>query len=262
MDEPLIHSPVVRTSFAQHLKQEPLAPLRLGKGSGNEKLSKLERRIGKKIYTLTLRAGHDCPFAEDCRARAVVDDKGKAHLEDLSTEYRCYAASLQALRPTMREVGERNSRILHEACHRGVIVGATCLMEAFPSAAAVLRAHVAGDYFSYRYFKAMCLAADRCPELEIYGHTKSLEYVERALEMELIPPNMKLSLSVQKGQAAWATKLRLMAQAQGLKMACAYVLQPTAAQYSPMPVDHDDYLAYTAEEDYALVVHGTQPSRR
>ena len=67
----------------------------------NTKLQKLNKvralkkyLTGKrKVYSMDIRAGHTCPGAKDCFSK-VVDGK---IVDGKHTEFRCYAASLEAL---------------------------------------------------------------------------------------------------------------------------------------------------------------------
>lgn len=75
-------------------------------GQGNAKLS-------PAITTFSLVAGHSCPFARDCLSRA---DRSSGYIRDgRHVRYRCYAATMEARRPSIRRARWHNFTLL-KAC--------------------------------------------------------------------------------------------------------------------------------------------------
>ena len=67
-------------------------------GRANDKLKKLEARLGKRLYTISLKAGYSCPGANLCFAKfdRSLGDNGQI-VDGQKAEFRCFAASLEAV---------------------------------------------------------------------------------------------------------------------------------------------------------------------
>ena len=69
-------------------------------GNPNDKLKKMVKRLGVTLKTFTLPAGYTCPGAKDCLSRA---DRITGKIKDgPDTEFRCFAASAEAVYPSLR----------------------------------------------------------------------------------------------------------------------------------------------------------------
>lgn len=203
---------------------------------GNLKLSK-----GTAIFNLP--AGHSCPFAKSCLAFA--DRKTGKITDGPDTEFRCYAASLET-RPHVRAAHWHNfEQVRGKTTAQLTSLIANCLPEAVR-----YRIHSSGDFFSQAYFDAWLAVARMHPTRTFYAYTKALPYWIKRLGS--IPKNFILTAS--KGGTHDA-----LIEAYGLKSATV-VPDDETAENMGLPVDHDDTNAWQHGEDFALVIHGTQPA--
>jgi hypothetical protein len=205
-------------------------------GTGNNK-------FGKRT-TFSLSAGWSCPGARDCLAR--VDMETGKLTDGKDTEFRCFAASMEARMPSVRLSRERNFKLLKDCANSAQM--AELILASLPETPLV-RVHVSGDFFNSSYFKAWMSVAAARPQTVFYAYTKSIKiWVENR---ELVPANFKLNGS--KG-GVWDHLIRQ----HNLKFA-EVVFSPEQAEGLGLEIDHDDKLAFTQDKPFALLLHGTQP---
>lgn len=222
----------------------------------NEKLEKLSREIGRDVYTVSLPSGHTCPFARSCLAK-VVDGK---IVDGPAQEFRCFAASLEALRPNVHTAWSRNERLIREAYAEGGTPSVTKLIDLSLSAgiptyekgSPVVRMHVGGDFFALWYMRAWVAVAKRRPNVSFYAYTKALPFVKKL--QATFPANFVLTASVGGTHDHLIDEINLGA--------AEVVRSRDEAAARQLAVDDSDRLAFTRTRRFALVIHGTQPSRR
>jgi hypothetical protein len=113
-----------------------------------------------------------------------------------------------------------------------------------------VRWHTAGDFFSYRYCKAVLLAAQATPDLTHYFYTKSLHFWQDLL----LPENVFLT-------ASWGGKYDHLIEQGYFPRNAKVVCFQADADALGLPVDHDDIHAHTGEPHaFAHLVHGSQPA--
>jgi protein gp88 len=162
------------------------------------------------------------------------------------TEFRCFAASMEARMSSVRKSRERNFRLLKECGSSEQM--AELILASLPDTPLV-RVHVSGDFFNSAYFKAWMLVARERPQTVFYAYTKSLKtWIENR---DLVPANFRLNAS--KG-GVWD---HLISE-HSLKYA-EVVFSPEQAERLGLEIDHDDRLAFTSDKSFALLLHGTQP---
>ncbi len=204
-------------------------------GKGNAKLS-------KDIYTFSLPAGHSCPFAFECEAKAnretgkIVDGKHQV--------FRCFAASQEALYPTVRSSRWHNYDLLRKL--RTVDKMSTLIVDSLPPKANIIRVHVSGDFFSQVYFDAWMAVARLFPKKKFYAYTKSIPYwLQRR---DSIPKNFNLTSSM-------GGKTDVLIDLNKLKYAKVIMSEEEAGK---LEIDHDDSHAYDGKKSFGLLIHGTQ----
>ena len=112
--------------------------------NANGKLQKLQKRIGKRVYSFNLPAGHSCPWALDCFSKA---DKVTGKITDgPAMKFRCYASSLEALYPSVRKMYHSNYEEI-KAFNGNADMISEALLSAMPKKAEVIRIHTSGDFF-------------------------------------------------------------------------------------------------------------------
>lgn len=206
-------------------------------GKGNAKLS-------KEIHTFSLPAGHSCPFAHSCEAKA--DRKTGKITDGKHQTFRCFAASQEALYPTVRNSRWHNFDILRKLKTKEAM--RDVINSSLPSKAKTIRVHVSGDFFSQNYFDAWMDVASLNPDKKFYAYTKSLPYwVGR---QNVIPNNFRLTGS-KGGSRDEVIVLN------NLKYAEVLFSEEDAIE-KKLEIDHDDSHAYNGKKSFGLLVHGTQ----
>ena len=163
------------------------------------------------------------------------------------TEFRCFMASLEATFPSLREMVWDNLTLIRKALKNGVDACADLICESLPKKFDVMRVHVGGDYFSREYFMAWCEVAKRNPNRVFYSYSKSLAVIAG------IPKPDNLVLTASRGgkrddlidRLAWKEARVVYSEAEAKELG--------------LEIDHDDTHAAFGKEDFALLIHGTQP---
>lgn len=201
-------------------------------------------KLGKNIFTFSLPAGHACPFANECLSKA---DKLTGKLTDgPNTQFRCFAASAEAVYPNVRIARWHNFDLLKKL---NSIKAADLILASLPKKANIIRIHVSGDFFNESYFLAWLQVAKLRPNVLFYAYTKSLIYWVNYIKE--IPGNLVLN-------ASEGGKLDAQILEHGLKFA-KVVYSPEQAQELGLLIDHTDEAAYKTKESFALLIHGQQP---
>lgn len=207
----------------------------------------------KKIYSFSLLAGHSCPAADKCLAKVIIVD-GKRKIEDgENQEFRCFSASLEALRTNVYNMDKANFDAIRQLSDITSI--ANEIQSALPKNAGVVRIHVSGDFFNRNYFLAWVEVAKNNPSTLFYAYTKQLPFwVENS---HLVPSNMVLT-------ASYGGKYDHMIEEHDLRSAIV-VEDEEQAELLGLEVDHDDSHAADPSkqfQSFALVIHGTQKKGR
>jgi hypothetical protein len=220
-------------------------PAKLKFGRANAKLRKWWKKY--HLATFSLPAGFTCPGARDCLAR-VGRHTGKL-TDGKHTQFRCYAATAEALFPNIRQGRWANLEKL-QACKSPVAM-ANLIVRSLPKKAKLVRIHQSGDFFSQSYFDAWLIVASILrPQITFYGYTKALPFWIARLDS--IPRNLKLV-------ASRGGKFDHLIPVHNLRSALV-VYTELAAQSARLQIDHDDSLLFDSDRDFAILLHGTQPA--
>lgn len=219
----------------------------------NGKLEKLARAVdipASAVYSFNIPAGHSCPFASDCFSKA--DRITGKILDGPAMKFRCYAASLEALYPSVRAMYWGNFEEVKRLAMAGdADLLAREILQALPQKARVIRVHTSGDFFNNTYFKAWLKVAQIAPNIRFYAYTKALQYwVDSRAE---IPPNFILT-------ASRGGKFDELIDRHNLPESVV-VPSEEAATALGLEVDTDDSHAFAGGKSFALVIHGTQPRK-
>jgi hypothetical protein len=213
--------------------------------NANGKLKKMAKKLGITLKTFTLPAGYTCPGAKDCLAFA---DKTTGKIKDgKDTQFRCFMASLEAVFPSLREMVWENLRLIRNELNSGYMQCADLICESLPKKFDVMRVHVGGDYFSLEYLKAWIEVAKRNPDKVFYSYSKSLHLFKQFA----LPENLVLT-------ASRGGKYDELIDLHAWKEAVVVYSEKEAADKG-LEIDHDDEHAAFGEDDFALLIHGTQP---
>jgi hypothetical protein len=214
---------------------------KLSFGKGNAK-------VGDRVYTFSLPAGHTCPFANECFSRA---DKLTGKIKDgPNTVFRCFAASMEARLPSIRKSRWNNLDLLRKAGLTNSNAMRDLILASIPRKAKKVRIHVAGDFFNPEYLRAWVLVARARPDVLFYAYTKSIPLV--MADRGLIPFNLVITASI-------GGKADHMITGSGLQSA-RVVYSEQEAKFLGLPIDHDDTHAQRNGGSFALLIHGTQPA--
>jgi len=206
---------------------------KLSFGRGNAKL-------GENIYTFSLPAGYTCPGASLCQSFANRQSGRITDGKDM--QFRCFAASQEALRTNVRESRWRNFDAL-----KGLSMPAmfNLINSSLPADAEIVRIHVSGDYFNADYLNAWLFVARMHPGVLFYSYTKSVHFIPSNL-----PENFRLTFS-EGGKYDSLIGDRKRAKV---------IFDPLEADVLGIDIDHDDSHAYAFDNNFALLIHGTQPA--
>lgn len=222
----------------------PPGPLKFGQGNA---------KLPATVTTFGLPAGHSCPFALACQSRA---GRRTGRVRDgRATAFRCYAASTEARRPSVRRARWHNLRALR-AC-RSAAEMARLVLDSLTPFARLVRVHDSGDFFSQDYFDAWLAVARERPRTVFYAYTKALPSwlarLDRVGDGRTPGPLPNFVLTASAG----GTHDDLI-ERHGLRSARVMFSADEAAHLG-LEVDHDDSHAMAPGPDFALLLHGTQP---
>lgn len=208
-------------------------------GTGNAKLS-------TSISTFSLPAGHSCPFAKECLSKANKIT-GKI-IDGQHCRFRCFAASQEALYPSVRRARWNNFERLKSAKS---IEGMTQIIQSsLPTGVGFVRIHVSGDFFDENYFVAWLNVALNNPLVTFYGYTKAIPFLVKY--KNFIPKNFRFTASKGGTCDNLIVKHKICS--------AEVVFSVNEAEEKGLEIDHDDSHAIMAEKSFALLLHGTQPA--
>ena len=222
-------------------------------GDPNAKLKKMIKKVGLVLKTFTLPAGHTCPAAKDCFSRA---DRETGKVTDgPDTVFRCFMASAEARSPSLRKLVWHNLELIKEALKRDAQAGfenmphtSQLINKSLPKKFDIMRVHVGGDYFSRQYLMAWIEVAKLNPDKVFYSYSKSLHLFKQFA----LPENLVLTAS-RGGKYDDLIDLHAWKEA-------IVVFSEEEAEELDLEIDHDDSHAAFGAENFALLIHGTQPA--
>lgn len=211
------------------------------------KFSKGNAKLAKNVYTFSLLAGHSCPFARDCLAKAI-EQSGKRVLRDgAQAEFRCFSASAEVQYDNTYKARKHNFDLVRQAKTKAKI--RDLILSSLPKRARIIRIHVSGDFYSQAYFDAWIEVAKTRSDVHFYAYTKSLPYVVKRLGS--LPSNLVITAS-RGGRRDDLIELHDIREAR-------VVYSETEAQDLGLDIDHDDSHAMRQGPSFALLLHGVQP---
>lgn len=220
--------------------------------------SKGNSKLDKQTGIFSLPAGHSCPGALTCLAKVEVDKNGKRTLIDGDqATIRCFAATAEALYSNVHESRKRNLDFILDLikARKSAQEIADVILENIKAAkldkVAKFRVHESGDYVRFKYFEAWMLVAKAMPDTKFYSYTKSIPFLVRGIQNDIIPNNFSFTAS--KGG-----KFDHLIDQYDLKSASIVLSEKEAADQG-LPIDHDDSNAVDQDKgSFALLIHGVQ----
>ena len=217
---------------AKTMNKEPKQLLAFRKGNA---------KLDDRIYTFDLPAGHSCPNARICLAKA---NKFTGEITDgPDQEFRCFSATAERFE-SVRNMRWNNFELLRSKNEPEMIALITASL---PNDASVIRLHVSGDFFNQEYTNAWMTVAAANPEILFYAYSKSVRFVTSSV----VPDNMIVTFSIGGREDDLITDSMKTAQV---------VFSPDAAAELGLEIDHDDSHAMTKDGNFAVLLHSTQPA--
>lgn len=205
---------------------------------------------GRKVYGLSTLAGHTCPGAELCLAKVIIENNKRRIKDGPKQKFRCYSASMEAIRKNVYNKHKENSDIIRKARNASVL--RDILDSYMPKNLGICRMHPDGDTQSQKEFDAWIGLANRHPDRLFYGYTKSLHYWVKRLFA--IPDNMVLT-------ASYGGKYDHLIERHNLRWS-KVIFHPSEA--GDLDIDHDDSHAARPDlrdDNFAILLHGIQPAK-
>lgn len=200
-------------------------------------------------FSLSLLSGWSCPFADKCKSKVGVKNGKRFFIEEKGIEFRCFSATQEQRYPKTYESRKRNFDLI--TSQKSVEDMATLILASLPVDIKhnIFRIHVAGDFFNEMYFKSWMEVAIIRNDVIFYGYTKSISFlVKYKNEM---PKNFRIVAS--KGG-----RMDHLIDQYNLVYA-EVVMSKEEAREKGLKIDHDDSMAVNCNENFALLLHGTQP---
>ena len=169
--------------------------------------------------------------------------------------FRCYAAMDEARYPSVNKARWHNFNLL-KACksiQEQVDLIVRSIKATGLTRGGTLRVHIGGDYFSQAYFNAWMKVASWFPNVVFYSYTKSINFLVNHLSKRKLPKNFVFTCS--RGG-----KYDSLIPESKVKSARVFFSKEEAASLD-LDIDHTDDLAISGADDFALVLHGSQPAK-
>jgi len=216
---------------------------------GNEKLLAMAKSLGLKANQVTsfdLPAGHTCPAADICQSFSNRDT-GKI-TDGKNCQFRCYASSMEARYTATRKAHWRNFDALKNLSSEKMV---ELILATLPKETKIVRIHASGDFFSKRYFQAWVKVAEIRTDIQFFGYTKILPYVNSPK-----PDNFRLIYS-------FGGKMDSKVTCEPIAYVVKNIAEAIERGLHPACIDNpaDDFQMIMNGRTFALCLHGTQPKR-
>ena len=209
----------------------------------------------KNTITFSKSSGLTCPGANECRAMAVMNDKGKRSVKRFKdTEFTCYSATLEALYPSLYNLTRHNTGLLNEYIKKDDFNG---LVECFNVSLNkkrskninLVRWNQSGDIYTRFELEALKKVASMNKDLIFYFYTKNIKLL---LEHKNLGNNIFATCSY-GGLYDHLIKNNFSRYSK-------VVYSTNEAKILNLPIDTDDSHAYEDKgaNGFALLLHGQQ----
>ena len=213
----------------------------------------------KGIWHFSLPSGWTCPGAMNCRTKV---DKQTGKIVDQQTPdengdtFRCYAAMDEARYPTVNKARWHNFNLLKaiKSTQEKIDLIVNSIKQTGLIRGGTLRVHIGGDYYNQSYFNAWMGAARFFPDVVFYSYTKSIHLLQRYLgDKGKLPSNFVFTCS--RGGL-----FDHLIPSTNTKSARVFFSKEEAEALG-LDIDHTDDFAISGSDDFALVLHGSQPAK-
>jgi hypothetical protein len=217
---------------------------------GNTKILALAQTLGlasNQVTSFDLPAGYTCPAADICQSFSDPDT-GKI-TDGNNCKFRCYAASMEARYTATRKAHWYNYNILRKLTQDGMV---QLILSSIPENAKIIRIHASGDFFSKKYFQAWVKVAQTRTDVQFFGYTKILPYVNADK-----PDNFRLVYS-------YGGKMDSKKTCEPTAYVVKNIAEAIERGLHPACIDNpaDDFNLIMTGGTFALHLHGTQPAQK
>jgi hypothetical protein len=212
----------------------------------NTKLKKLEKELKAKVYSFDLLSGWSCPFAERCKSFAIKTPAGLRIKDEKNIWFRCFSASQEVLYPCVYKRRLENFNLVKKY-HSQPKLLVNLLHEGIPPDANVIRYHVAGDFFYKYYMWAAIQVAIKNPHIVFYTYTKAVKWWGELRGVS--PSNFRVTISIGGKQDKYIDSVT-----------ARVINMERERDIWNLPIDYNDSHAFHNNEDFLLLIHGTQPN--
>ena len=130
-------------------------------------------------------------------------------------------------------------------------------IQTLPRNVNLIRIHVGGDFFNQAYFDAWVSVASEYQDITFYAYTKSIKYW---IESQIYYWNIIGHMSNLRLIASVGGKHDDLIETHSLYIRSARVVHSIEqAAGLGLEIDYDERLAITSDQDFALLIHETQP---
>ena len=112
----------------------------------NDKLAKLSRRVGRKVRSMSLKAGYSCPGARDCLAK--FDSAKREKIIGPETGFVCFAASLESIFGGFDSNNWHNFKLVTQSKSEAQLLELILRSLATVSEGEIFRVHIAWDFLN------------------------------------------------------------------------------------------------------------------
>jgi hypothetical protein len=203
-----------------------------------------------KVVGFDLPAGWTCPSAQDCKSKANRET-GKI-TDGKDCKFRCYAVSAESAFTSARKMRWHNFDLLKDA--KTTYRMTQLILVSLPENAEIVRIHTSGDFYNKAYFEAWQNVAVLRPDVIFYGYTKQAQYLEDAN----MPENMHIFVSEGGKNNAYAkNEPRVFVTFTKDNDGKIEIQNTRINVYND--VKSELHILSGNRENFALLVHGTQP---
>lgn len=206
----------------------------------------------RKVYSFDLLSGINCPGAYKCKSRTIIKKNGRKAIKDSpSCEFRCFSASQEAMFPGVYNIRKYNTSLVRGKNRKEL---RELILNSIPKNAGIIRLHVSGDFFSRDYLLAWYDVAKIRQDLLIYTYTKSLH---------LLKYLKNKTINLRNGSILDNFLITASRGGKFDDLISKYHIRSVKVVYdekTKLPIDHDDSHCATKGGDFALLIHGIQPT--
>jgi hypothetical protein len=223
--------------------------------TNNSKINICGEDYNERMVSFDLRAGVTCPAALLCLAHVqrTTDESGKVTskvIDGENAEFRCYAASQEAVYKNTYDLRERNKELSLRDDFVSIITAEIKRLNI-----TAIRIHSSGDFYNGEYLKKWIQIAKMNPNVRFFGYTKMASFIKFLNAI----PNMFFVYSnggVYDGKSILngiptntVVKSHLEAQEKNLPVTCEKNHKAS------------DYEMIVTGNSFSIVLHGTQKAK-